>query len=77
MTINGRVIISDTIQVKPTKNHTFEFTPTDDMESKVKVIVFYIAYYGEIVFDTLDLQIVELRNFVSKFAVVEDKSKLF
>lgn len=68
------MIISDTIQVNSTKNHTFEFTPTVDIESKVKVIVFYIACYGEIVFDTLDLHFVELRNFVSKFSGVGDKS---
>lgn len=57
--------MSETIHGKPTKNHTFELTPTPDMESKVKMIVFYVTDYGEIVFDSLDLEFVELKNFVS------------
>lgn len=67
LAINGRVIFSDTIQVNPTRNHTFELTPTNDKESKVKIIVFYITDYGEMVFDSLDLEFSELKNFVSKF----------
>ncbi|KAG4067690.1 hypothetical protein HA402_005462 [Bradysia odoriphaga] len=63
-TTQGRLITSDTIQVVPTKDHDFEFTPTDDIKSKIKIIVFYITDYGEIVFDWLHLEFNELKNFV-------------
>lgn len=36
------------------------------MEPEVKIIVFYVlAGIGEMVYDSLDLKFVELRNFVS------------
>ncbi|XP_037043888.1 alpha-2-macroglobulin-like [Bradysia coprophila] len=63
-TTQGRLITSDTIQVMPTLDHDFEFTPTDDIKSKIKIIVFYITDYGEIVLDSLLLEFNELKNFV-------------
>lgn len=63
--MQGRVIASDTIQVPSTKDHDFEFAPTNVMESEIKIIVFYIAENGQIVFDSLHLEFGELRNFVS------------
>lgn len=64
--IQGRLIASDTIQVLPTQDHDFEFTPTDDIKDDVKIIVFYITDYGEIVLDSLIIEFSKLKNFVSR-----------
>jgi len=62
----GDVIMANTIQVSNNKTHKFRFLATYVMAPTAHVVVFYVKDDGEVVADTIDIELQgPLQNFVS------------
>lgn len=64
----GDVLVANTLQMKNVETHMFHFTATQAMVPIVHLVVSYIRADGELVADSLDIEVEGLlRNFVSAF----------
>lgn len=62
----GDVVVANTIQVSNKKTHKFRFLATYVMAPTAHVVVFYVKDDGEVVADSIDIELEgSLQNFVS------------